>query len=89
MKNTQLPSFIYPFYIPPIIARFSATLPSHLTLARLQSIGEELVELGHLAGDGKVDGAVGNLNDETADDLRVDLCTSLAFSASPVTQAEY
>lgn len=41
----------------------------------LQSIGEELVQLGHLGGDAEVDGAVGNLDDETANDLRVDLTT--------------
>ena len=39
----------------------------------LEGVGEELVELGHLGGDGEVDGAVGDLDDETTDDLGVDL----------------
>lgn len=39
----------------------------------LQSILEQLVHLGHLGRDGQVDGAVANLNDESATDLGVDL----------------
>ena len=38
----------------------------------LQRVGEELVHLGDLGGDGEVDGAVADLDDETAEDLGVD-----------------
>lgn len=43
----------------------------------LQGILEQLVHLGHLRGDGKIDGAVGNLDNDTATDLRVDLGNDL------------
>ena len=39
----------------------------------LQSVLEELVHPGHLGGDGQIDGAVANLDDEAANDLGVDL----------------
>lgn len=41
----------------------------------LQSVCEELVELADLRRDGCVDSAVTNLNDETTEDVRVDLET--------------
>jgi hypothetical protein len=40
----------------------------------LQRVLEELVHLGDLGRDGKVNGAVADLNNEAATDLRVDLC---------------
>ena len=43
----------------------------------LQSVLEELVHLGHLGGNGQVDGAVADLDDESALDLRVDLGDNL------------
>lgn len=39
----------------------------------LQSVGKELVELGDLGGDAKVNSTVADLNDEATDDLGVDL----------------
>lgn len=39
----------------------------------LQSVGKELVELGDLGGDAKVNGTVADLNNEATDDLGVDL----------------
>lgn len=39
----------------------------------LQSIRQELVHLGDAGGDAEVDGSVADLDDETADDVRVDL----------------
>jgi hypothetical protein len=41
--------------------------------ANLQSVGEQLVKLGQLGGDGEVDGAVTDLDNETAQDGGVDL----------------
>lgn len=43
------------------------------TLISLQSLGEELVHLGHLVGDRQVNRAVGNLDDKSTTDLWVDL----------------
>ena len=40
----------------------------------LQGVGEELVHLGDLGRDGEVDGPVANLNNQSSNDLRVDLC---------------
>jgi hypothetical protein len=42
----------------------------------LQRVGEELVHLGDAGGDAEVDGAVANLDDESADDVGVDLTMS-------------
>lgn len=39
----------------------------------LQGVGEELVQLSDLGGDAKVDGALADLDDESADDVGVDL----------------
>lgn len=39
----------------------------------LQGLAKELVHLGDLGGDGEVDGALTDLDDETADDVGVDL----------------
>lgn len=39
----------------------------------LQSLSQELVELSHLGGDRKVDGAVTNLDNETTEDILVNL----------------
>ena len=47
----------------------------------LQSVLEELVHLGHLGGDGQVDGTVADLNDESTTDLRVDLGDNLELLA--------
>lgn len=43
------------------------------SLGNLQSVGEGLVELGNLRGDAEVNGAVTDLNDQTTDELGVDL----------------
>lgn len=43
------------------------------TLISLQSLGEELVHLGHLVGDRQVNRAVGNLDNKSTTDLWVDL----------------
>jgi hypothetical protein len=47
----------------------------------LQSILKELVHLGHLGCDGQIDGTVGNLDDESTLDLRVDLGNDLELLA--------
>ena len=47
----------------------------------LQSVLEELVHLCHLGGDGEVDGAVADLNNESTTDLRVDLGDNLELLA--------
>jgi hypothetical protein len=39
----------------------------------LQRVGEELVHLGDAGGDAEVDGSVTDLNDESANDVGVDL----------------
>lgn len=51
---------------------YSARIYSYIT-PYLQRVLEELVHLGDLGRDGKVDGAVTNLNNEATTDLRVDL----------------
>jgi hypothetical protein len=48
------------------------TSPRALALY-LQSVLEQLVHLGHFRGDGQVDGAVGDLDDESTADLGVHL----------------
>jgi hypothetical protein len=48
---------------------------------KLQSIGEELVHLGDARRDAQVDGAVADLDDEPADDVRVDLVGDLELLA--------
>jgi hypothetical protein len=53
----------------------------HVRAIYLQSILEQLVHLGHLGRDGQIDGAVGNLDDEAALDLRVDLGDDLELLA--------
>lgn len=71
--------------LPPLI-RFHQTLPcgmrylltTHLSKYReailhLQSIGKSLVQLGDLGGDAEVDGAVTDLDNESTDEVRVDL----------------
>lgn len=47
----------------------------------LQSILEQLVHLGHLGRDRQVDGAVANLDNESAADLGVDLGHNLELLA--------
>lgn len=47
--------------------------PPNNSILHLQSIGQSLVHLGHLGGDAEVDGAVANLDDEAANQVRVDL----------------
>jgi hypothetical protein len=47
----------------------------------LQGVVEELVHLGDLGGHGQVDGAVANLDDETAEDVWVDLVCNLQLLA--------
>lgn len=42
-------------------------------MINLQGVGEELVHLGDAGGNAEVDGSVANLNDETTNDLGVDL----------------
>jgi hypothetical protein len=49
----------------------------------LQRVLEELVHLGDLGRDGKVDGAVTNLNNEAATDLRVDLRARIKLAKCP------
>lgn len=53
-------------------------LTTHLSKYReailhLQSIGKSLVQLGDLGGDAEVDGAVTDLDNESTDEVRVDL----------------
>lgn len=47
----------------------------------LQSVLEQLVHPGHLGGDGEVDGAVANLDDESTADVGVDLGNDLELLA--------
>jgi hypothetical protein len=47
----------------------------------LQSILEQLVHLGHLGGDGQVNGAVADLDDEATTDIGVDLGNDIEFGA--------
>lgn len=54
----------------------SSRMPILQKRTNLQSVSEELVHLGDLGRDGEVDGPVANLNDESSNDLRVDLCLS-------------
>jgi hypothetical protein len=50
-------------------------------MLNLQSVTEQLVHLGHLRGDREIDGAVANLNDKAAADVRVDLRNDLELLA--------
>ena len=50
----------------------------------LQAVGQELVELGDLGGDGEVDGAVTDLDDQAAEDLGVHLVPDLELLALAV-----
>lgn len=47
----------------------------------LQSVLEELVHLGHLGGDGEINGAVANLDNQAAADVRADLGHDLELLA--------
>lgn len=47
----------------------------------LQSISQDLVHLGDAGGDGEIDGAVADLNDEASLDIRVDLVGDLELLA--------
>lgn len=78
VKNTHCHPLFTPSTAPCAVKHHSCP-PHHPNTAYLQSVGEELVELGHLVGDGKVDGAVGNLDNETTDNLWVDLESSSAL----------
>jgi len=44
-----------------------------MRLSISQSVGQHLVELGHLGGDGEVNGSVTNLDDEATDNGGVNL----------------
>jgi hypothetical protein len=57
----------------------SAHHPS--SLLYLQSILEQLVHAGHLGGDGEIDGAVADFDNETATDVRVHFGDDLEFLA--------
>ncbi len=59
-------------------------IPHHRPHLRLQAVGEELVELGDLGGDGEVDGPVADLDDQAAQDVRVDLVPDLQLLALAV-----
>lgn len=48
----------------------------------LQSVGEELVHLGHLGRDAEVDCPVADLDDEAAEDISVDLGVSVRCCVS-------
>lgn len=50
--------------------------------SNLQGVGQELVHLGDLGRDREVDGPVSDLNNQAADDVRVDLFMS-AYSSIP------
>lgn len=50
-------------------------------LIDLQAVREDLVHLGDARGDGEVDGAVADLDDEAADNVRVDLVGDLELLA--------
>lgn len=61
----------------------SVIMISILTVGmHLQAVGEELVELGNLVGDGQVDGAVTDLNDQTTLDVGLDLVDDLSLLSS-------
>jgi hypothetical protein len=47
----------------------------------LQAVRKELVHLGDAGGDAEVDGLVANLNDESADNVGVDLVADLELLA--------
>lgn len=47
----------------------------------LQGVSEELVHLGNLGRNRKVDGSVANLNNESSNDIRVDLVGDLELLA--------
>lgn len=53
----------------------------YIRLLYLQSVLEELVHLGHLGGDGQVDGAVADFNNKSTTDLGVDLGNDLELLA--------
>lgn len=53
--------------------RHTFSLSLRKNVLYLQGVGEELVKLGHLGGDGEVDGSVSDLDNETTEDIRVDL----------------
>lgn len=46
----------------------------------LQGVGQELVHLGDLSGDGEVDGSVANLNNQSTQNLGVDLRALESFA---------
>lgn len=50
----------------------------------LQAVSEELVQLGDLGRDREVDSSVANLNDQAAEDVRVDLVPDLELLALDV-----
>jgi hypothetical protein len=65
----------------PRLSYSSAFSSSFLRVVYLQSISEELVHLGDLGGDGEIDGALANLNDEATEDIGVDLVGDLELLA--------
>lgn len=56
----------------------------YVLLLFLQAVGEELVQLGDLGGDGEVDGSVADLDDEPTQDIRVHLVSHLQLLALAV-----
>ena len=66
-------------FAPPLTRLHPRNLPG--SALYLQSILEQLVHLGHLRRHGKVNGAVGNLDNQSAADLGVDLGHNLELLA--------
>lgn len=56
--------------------------PPYTHEIHLQRVSKELVHLGDAARDAEVDGAVADLDDEAADDVGVDLDSTLAPSSA-------
>lgn len=74
-----------PFYASPRLPTPPLNLPpiqqQYNIYIYLQAVAEELVHLGHLGGNGEVNGAVADLDDEAAADVGVDLGHDLELLA--------
>ena len=79
--NLRIPLFPYERYRSSGTICYNLTIPSNTEAnLHLHSIGKSLVHLGDLGRNAKVNGAVGNLNDESTNDVRVDLVNELVNS---------
>jgi len=78
--STSPPSWIF-FFLFLIYRNQSASMVENIFPTRLQSIAQNLVELCNLGGNAEVDCTVTDFDNESSDDVWVDLCDDLELLA--------